>query len=548
MAAARHVLLMCGSAEIDGHAFCSGLELLGIGSEDVTTQVTFLIRGAIFRSRNLSSKQGRLSLAICSLGEIVDKYHNYQATKRHDKVYALLGLCSDSTKGTGLDPDYSLPWECLMRHLVKFLFGDQVSITTWNNIETAVIKGKCHIIGQVVDVKDAPGGKQSVEIDLCTIERAVSNTAHWLLQTSAKSIQSGDVICLLQGCSKPTITRLCKDYFAVIIAAASPLKNPKTKQAQYSEFERSASFNHDPAYPEHVECAFSDFMESASFNYDISLIWDWKGFSEDSMNSYDTWRQSKNLPLNHEESRVKDVPDSITRRCEVVLILAYLGLVEQAEDCLHGLVEQHIGELYIDKQKDSILKELLETGRIGNGLMDKLDRGLLWFAAAKGHSTAAELLLESRGADIEVRDSYGQTPLCLAASSGHEATVKLLLEARADIEAKDSSGRTPLSLAASSGHEATVKLLLEARADTEARVKLLFEARADTEIKEVKDSSGRTPLCLAASSGHEAIVKLLLEARADTEAKGSSGRTPLSWAASSGRNAVASLLQSFRPR
>jgi hypothetical protein len=47
-------------------------------------------------------------------------------------------------------------------------------------------------------------------------------SAHWTLQPSAKSIQDGDLICLLQGASKPTIIRLCKDHFAIIMIAATP--------------------------------------------------------------------------------------------------------------------------------------------------------------------------------------------------------------------------------------------------------------------------------------------------------------------------------------
>jgi ankyrin repeat protein len=52
-----------------------------------------------------------------------------------------------------------------------------------------------------------------------------------------------------------------------------------------------------------------------------------------------------------------------------------------------------------------------------------------------------------------------------AAVSGHEAVVALLLEKGAELETKDSSGQTPLSWAAGSGHEAVVKLLLEKQAD-----------------------------------------------------------------------------------
>ncbi|KAH8683801.1 ankyrin repeat-containing domain protein, partial [Phaeosphaeriaceae sp. PMI808] len=62
------------------------------------------------------------------------------------------------------------------------------------------------------------------------------------------------------------------------------------------------------------------------------------------------------------------------------------------------------------------------------------------------------------GAAIE-STNYGQTPLNLAATNGHETVAKLLLEKGAAIESKNNDGQTPLSLAAANGHEAIVKLL-----------------------------------------------------------------------------------------
>src|SRR5436305_90348 len=62
---------MCGSAEIEGYAFCFGLDSLGTALEESMIQVTFLIRETIFRSRVTPRDQDRLSLNICSLGELI---------------------------------------------------------------------------------------------------------------------------------------------------------------------------------------------------------------------------------------------------------------------------------------------------------------------------------------------------------------------------------------------------------------------------------------------------------------------------------------------
>ena len=121
-----------------------------------------------------------------------------------------------------------------------------------------------------------------------------------------------------------------------------------------------------------------------------------------------------------------------------------------------------------------------------------------------------KLLLE-KGAEVEAKSAFGQTPLSWAARGGHEGVVKLLLEIGAELEAVDNDGQTPLSWAAENGHEAVVKLLLEEGAELET-----------------KDKDSQTPLSWAAKNGYEAVVKLLLEKGADLETKNRHGQTPLS--------------------
>ena len=87
----------------------------------------------------------------------------------------------------------------------------------------------------------------------------------------------------------------------------------------------------------------------------------------------------------------------------------------------------------------------------------------IMLASYFGHETVVKLLLETGKVDVELKDNYGRTPLSWAAERGHEAVVKLLLETgKVDVELKEGGyGRTPLSWAAEGGHEAVVKLLLE---------------------------------------------------------------------------------------
>ena len=76
-----------------------------------------------------------------------------------------------------------------------------------------------------------------------------------------------------------------------------------------------------------------------------------------------------------------------------------------------------------------------------------------------------ELLLK-KGADINVGDCDGETPLHLAASEGHQSVVELLLEEGANLEVEVEYGglkSTASDLAKKYGHTAVFELLQEAR-------------------------------------------------------------------------------------
>jgi len=84
----------------------------------------------------------------------------------------------------------------------------------------------------------------------------------------------------------------------------------------------------------------------------------------------------------------------------------------------------------------------------------------LHLAAYFGVQTAMNKLLQ-HWQHVDLKDSYGRTPLSRAAENGHAAVVELLLATgKVDIDSKDISGQTPLSSAAENGHAAVVELLL----------------------------------------------------------------------------------------
>jgi ankyrin repeat protein len=76
------------------------------------------------------------------------------------------------------------------------------------------------------------------------------------------------------------------------------------------------------------------------------------------------------------------------------------------------------------------------------------DRSALHCAAMAGDIKLVEMLL-AKGADINLQDTYGQTPLYIAAMYRHDAVVRRLLDNGADVNIKANDGHTPLSIAAS---------------------------------------------------------------------------------------------------
>ncbi len=84
----------------------------------------------------------------------------------------------------------------------------------------------------------------------------------------------------------------------------------------------------------------------------------------------------------------------------------------------------------------------------GTGLIVALD----------GHRGLAEFLI-AKGANVNAKCKFGETPLHFAAGGGHQEVVELLVAKGADVSAKDFQRKTPLSWAKDRGHQEIIELL-----------------------------------------------------------------------------------------
>ena len=119
------------------------------------------------------------------------------------------------------------------------------------------------------------------------------------------------------------------------------------------------------------------------------------------------------------------------------------------------------------------------------------------------------------GADLEVRNDQGKTPLHMAARFNEDAAVvTALLEAGADLTARDDFGATPFHLSGGNENPAIVTVLLEAGADPKERT-----------------AQGWTPLHYTArGSRSPAVLDVLVKAGVDPAAGNNfSARNALHW-------------------
>ena len=172
------------------------------------------------------------------------------------------------------------------------------------------------------------------------------------------------------------------------------------------------------------------------------------------------------------------------------------------------------------------VKALLSAGANVNA-KDTFGETLLHLSAVRGYKEMTSMLI-AEGADVDAKDERGLTPLHAAAWGGHKEILELFINQNTDINLRSNEGLTPLHMAALSGHKETIETLILKGADINAR-----------------SADGMTPLHAAAFEGHKQAVELLLENGADVGAKNDDGQTPLQMASQQGYLAIVRLLRNY---
>lgn len=115
----------------------------------------------------------------------------------------------------------------------------------------------------------------------------------------------------------------------------------------------------------------------------------------------------------------------------------------------------------------------------------------LWSAARKNRTKMIFLLIEL-GADVNLRDSDGETALSIAVIFGNYESAKILIDHGANVNAINDYNSCVLLGAVNNNRVEMTKLLLGHGADTS-----------------IKNFEGKTPLMYAKEKGYTEIIKLL---------------------------------------
>ncbi|KAJ5116705.1 hypothetical protein N7456_001053 [Penicillium angulare] len=173
-----------------------------------------------------------------SLSTLVGMYPNHHATQPHDKVYALLGLANEED-AKNLWPDYDIEWHEVLIRLAQLTFP-QSSVQAWSGNEFVVIKCKGNVLGYVCNATPSNGQQKITILYNSQAEKWGYRwkwESVWTVEEMAVSIRDGDMICMIQERSEPSVIRLCGDHFALIIPVARPVLSRTLEMDTYSEDE-----------------------------------------------------------------------------------------------------------------------------------------------------------------------------------------------------------------------------------------------------------------------------------------------------------------------
>lgn len=185
--------------------------------------------------------------------------------------------------------------------------------------------------------------------------------------------------------------------------------------------------------------------------------------------------------------------------------------------------------------------------------LDSWGRTPLHLAAESGHLDVAEILMRHAKdvvTAVNSQDAEKMTPLHYAAKNGLTESVQSLISRSADAGIRDSSKCLAIDYAAASGHAKVVEVLMKqscdltsalrnaAKGDQELVCTILLESNGNHMVTGDFKDAVNDALRHAAHSGSESVIELLIMYGADTDASDEAGFTALHHASAAGHRRI----------
>lgn len=206
-------------------------------------------------------------------------------------------------------------------------------------------------------------------------------------------------------------------------------------------------------------------------------------------------------------------------KCSTNTILLFVVCILLSLKAYAGIQNEFIHA--VENNNLTAVKKLLAQG-ISPDTPNRRGYTPLMIAARTKNENLAQLLLNA-GANLNIRNKYGESAIMLASYHGLTDLVKQLYLNGAII---NNNGWNALLYAASNGHTRILQLLLDGGA----------------EINSTADN-GTTALMMAVRGGYLKTVELLLNYGADPGTKNESGDNALHWALKRNHQKIAGILR-----
>jgi uncharacterized protein len=176
------------------------------------------------------------------------------------------------------------------------------------------------------------------------------------------------------------------------------------------------------------------------------------------------------------------------------------------------------------KNDSASIRHLIKAGADPDYALPDKDKTKILVVAGAYHSTEAAIALLDGGANPNVADRTGKTPLHMAAQAGTLDLVKKLISKGADLNAKTVKAPTPEDTVFRQAGGEQTPLLLAAKFNHVDVMRAVIDAGADVKLK---NQDGAGLFLAAAASGHVTAARLGYQYDKDAKAVDNYGFTAM---------------------